>query len=213
MALNQEYFDAIHIDVVKKKYYNANKVEAVFADIRREAEALTAENERMRSALSALADRRVELGDAMLSAQGVYRGIIEKANARAAEIIAEAERRAAEIEEEARQQQSAAIERVERLFGVMKEQHLAAIEALNSEWQDYLCGLYPEEPPAPEPDDEQPAEEPVSAEESAPAGEDEAAAMPEESAAEDAPAVELPPDLSEKVDAIAREIFAIDEDA
>ena len=63
MALNQEYFDAIHIDVVKKKYYNANKVEAVFADIRREAEALTAENERMRSALSALADRRVELGD------------------------------------------------------------------------------------------------------------------------------------------------------
>ncbi len=213
MALTQDYFDAIHIEVVKKKYYNANKVEAVLADIRRQAEEMNAENERMRSALSALADRRVELGDAMLSAQGVYRGIIEKANARADAIIAEAERRAAEIEEEARQQQSAAIERVERLFGVMKEQHLAAIEALNSEWQDYLCGLYPEEAPAPEAAEEQPAEEPVSAEESAPAGEDEAAAMPEESAAEDAPAVELPPDLGEKVDAIAREIFAIDEDA
>ena len=214
MALNQEYFDAIHIDVVKKKYYNANKVEAVFADIRREAEALTAENERMRSALSALADRRVELGDAMLSAQGVYRGIIEKANARAAEIIAEAERRAAAIEEEARQQQSAAIGRVERLFGVMKEQHLAAIEALNSEWQDYLCGLYPEEAPAPEAADEQPAEDAAPAEE-APAREGEAAAAPAaptEEAAEDTAAVELPPDLAEKVDAIAREIFAIDGD-
>ena len=43
MALDQEYFDAIHIDVVKRKYYNANKVEAVFEDIRRQAAALTAE--------------------------------------------------------------------------------------------------------------------------------------------------------------------------
>lgn len=191
MALNQEYFDAIHIDVVKKKYYNANKVEAVFADIRREAEELNAENERMRTALSALADRRVELGDAMLSAQGVYRGIIEKANARAADIVAEAERRAAAIEEEARQQQSAAIERVERLFGVMKEQHLAAIETLNKEWQDYLCGLYPEEGEA--------------------AGDD-SAALAEEAPA-DAPAEDpLPADLADKVDAIARELFAIGEE-
>ena len=196
MALNQEYFDAIHIDVVKKKYYNANTVEAVFADIRREAEELTAENERMRTALSALADRRVELGDAMLSAQGVYRGIVEKANARAAAIIAEAERRAAEIEEEARQQQSAAIERVERLFGVMKEQHMAAIVTLNKEWQDYLCGLYPEE---------------GAAEPTAEAGGD--AAPEEEASADSAPAEEpLPADLADKVDAIARELFAIEED-
>ncbi len=197
MALNQEYFDAIHIDVVKKKYYNANKVEAVFADIRREAEELTAENERMRTALSALADRRVELGDAMLSAQGVYRGIIEKANARAAAIIAEAERRAAAIEEEARQQQSAAIERVERLFGVMKEQHLAAIETLNKEWQDYLCGLYPEEGAAEEPTAEADGD----------------TALEEEASADSVPAGEpLPADLADKVDAIARELFAIEED-
>ena len=31
MALDQNYFDAINIDVVKKKYYNANKVNAVGA--------------------------------------------------------------------------------------------------------------------------------------------------------------------------------------
>ena len=29
MALDQEYFDSIQIDVVKKKYYNANKVNAL----------------------------------------------------------------------------------------------------------------------------------------------------------------------------------------
>ena len=40
MALNKEYFDAIHIDVVKKKYYNANTVEAVFSDIKEQALAM-----------------------------------------------------------------------------------------------------------------------------------------------------------------------------
>ena len=32
MALDQAYFDAINIDLVKKKYYNANKVEAVLEE-------------------------------------------------------------------------------------------------------------------------------------------------------------------------------------
>lgn len=189
MALNSEYFDAIHIEVVKKKYYNANKVEAVLADIRRQAEEMNAENERMHSALSALADRRVELGDAMLSAQGVYRGIIEKANARADEIVADAERKAAALVEETQRQQDEAVQRVERLFGTMKEQHLAAIDALNREWQAYLCGLYAEEAPAAA----------------------DAEAEPEETA-EEASTQPLPADLADKVDAIAKELFAIGEE-
>ena len=47
MALNKEYFDSIHIDVVKKKYYNANKVEAVFSDIKKQALAMYEENKSM----------------------------------------------------------------------------------------------------------------------------------------------------------------------
>ena len=178
MALNKEYFDAIHIDVVKKKYYNANKVEAVLADIRRQAKELTAENERMRQALSALADRRVELGDAMLSAQGVYRTIVEKANARAAEIERDARQKAADIVAETQRQQEDAVQRTERLFTAMKAQHQAAIDAINAEWQDYLCGLNVEEAAA------EPAEEPEQA----------------------------PEDLAEKVGAIARELFEINEE-
>lgn len=181
MALDRAYFDAIELDVVKKKYYNAKKVDAVLADIRHEAEELTAENERMRSALSALADRRVELGDAMLSGQGIYRGIVEKANARAAEIVSDAEKRAAAVTEEAQKQREASVQRTERLFNTMKQQHLAAIEALNGEWQQYLCSLYPEDTP----------EEDTAPGESAP---DEA----------------VPDDLSDKVDAIARQLFAIE---
>ena len=43
MALDKEYFDAISIDLVKKKYYNANKVNAVLDDIRAQALAMTEE--------------------------------------------------------------------------------------------------------------------------------------------------------------------------
>ena len=153
MALDKAYFDGIHIDVVKKKYYNANKVEAVFADIRRQAEELTAENERMHQALSTLADRRVELGDAVLSAQGVYRGIVEKANARADEILKDARQKAEEIVAETQRQQEDAVQRVERLFSTMKQQHLDAINTLNDEWQDYLCNLYPEQAEQQAPED------------------------------------------------------------
>ena len=39
MALDAAYFDSIYIEVVKKKYYEAAKVQKVFRDIRRQAEA------------------------------------------------------------------------------------------------------------------------------------------------------------------------------
>ena len=160
MALDKKYFEDIKIDVVKKKYYNAKKVEAVFDDIRRQAKELNAENDRMRQALSALADRRVELGDAVLSAQGVYRGLVEKARERAEEIVAEARQHAEEIRAEAQRQQDEAVQRVEKLFSTMKAQHEAAIETINAEWQDYLCGLYAERggEPAAEKPEEAPAD-------------------------------------------------------
>lgn len=151
MALDKEYFDSIHIDVVKKKYYNANKVEAVFRDIRSQAEALYAENEQMRAQLENLNDKKFEIGDAVLSAQALYRQIVDKANARAEEIIAHAERRRDEIVEETRQQQDYAVQRVENCYTRIKEQHMACIDAINAEWQDFLCGLFPEEDAEPVP--------------------------------------------------------------
>ena len=145
MALNQEYFDSIHIDVVKKKYYNANKVNAVFEDIRQQAEALIAENEAMRHQLSSLNDRKVEIGDAVLSAQAIYREVVAKANERASQILEDAEQRRTEMLEKTMQQQEYAVQRVEACYTRMKEQHLSCIEALNAEWQDFLCGLLPDD--------------------------------------------------------------------
>ena len=150
MALNKEYFDSIHIDVVKKKYYNANKVEAVFRDIQSQAAVLIEENKRMRDQLDAVNDTKVEIGDAILTAQKVYKEVVDKANARAAAIIADAEQQREEMLKETAAQQEYAVQRVEHCYSRMKEQHMAAIDALNSEWQDFLCGLYPddEEKPA-----------------------------------------------------------------
>ena len=144
MALDAEYFDSIYIDVVKKKYYNANKVRAVFEDIRRQAEALNAENLALRRQLSELNGRKVELGDALLSAQTIYQEIVERAKARAGEIVEEAEKRRDQILQETQRQQEYSVSRVEEAFGRLKQMHLDSIEAINAEWQDYLCGLYPE---------------------------------------------------------------------
>ena len=175
MALDQEYFDSIHIDVVKKKYYNANKVEAVFADIRRQAQELTEENARLREQLQGVGDRKAELGEAVFSAQELYRDIIDKANRRAAAIVAEAEQKRLAIDGENQRQQDYSVQKVEQCFDRVRRQQQAAMDTLNAAWQDFLCGLYPEEslsPSEPDPD--------------------------------------MPEDLREKVDAIARELFALE---
>jgi len=170
MALDREYFDAIHIDVVKKKYYNANKVEAVFEDIRRRAEELTEENERLRRELDVHRGRSEGLGDAVVSAQAIYRRIIKKANERAEAILADARRESEEIRRSSQAQQDYAVQQVERCISRVRQLQMNAIEEINAEWQRFLCGLYPEE---------------------------------------DTPDPDAPADLGEKVDAIARELQAI----
>lgn len=172
MALDKAYFDSIQIDVVKKKYYNANKVEAVFSDIRRQAEELMEENADLRRRLRGQEDRRAELGEAVYSAQEVYRIIIEKANQKADAILAEAEeiRRSARLETQ--RQSDYSVQLVESCLRRVREQQQASLDAVDAAWQQYLCGLYPE------------------TEEETP---------------------EAPPaDLSEKVDAIARELQALE---
>ena len=133
MALNKEYFDAINIDVVKKKYYNANKVNAVLEDIRTQAEAMCSENVSMKAQLEAINGRKSEISDAVLSAQGIYREIVEKAALRAEAIIKDAERKAAEklreaekksaeLAEQAQLQQEHSVKHAEALFDKLRRQ-------------------------------------------------------------------------------------------
>lgn len=196
MALNAEYFDSIYIEVIKKKYYSAEKVQAVFAEIRRQAEELNAENESLRGELAKINSQKVELGEVLLSAQTVYQDILERAREKAEAITKEAEQRSAAILEDTRQQseqilarsnqqEEITVRRVEKAFQRMKELHLASIDALNAQWQDFLCSLDPGADLEPQKTEAEPA-------------------PPREDAA-------LPPDLEEKVGAIAEQLFSLEE--
>lgn len=157
MALNQEYFDSIQIDVVKKKYYNANKVNAVLEDIRAQAQALETENQTLRAQLEAFSQRRDEIGDTLLTAQAAARDIVTKAKAQAGHILADAQHQREELLAGTTDQQEYAVACVERTFDKLKRQQLENIDILNGLWQEFLCGLGPELPkPAPAPE-KQPA--------------------------------------------------------
>ena len=162
MALDQAYFDAIQIDVVKKKYYNANKVETVFADIRRQAQELAEENERLRQ----LNGQKNEIVETLLSAKKIAQQILQEAQAQAEAIVAEAQAQAdgilAEADERLRAsredklaEQRAAVQRMEACYSRVREQLLSCVDSLNADWQDYLCALEDEEEaPAPKDLDE-----------------------------------------------------------
>ena len=188
MALDGGYFDSIYIEVVKKKYYKASKVQAVFAEIRQQAEALNEENRSLRQRLQEQESRKAELGGVMLSAQDVYQDILEQAKKKAAVITAEAEQQSEEILARAREESEKMLSRsrereqnaaqlVEQALERMKRIHQDSMAALDAQWQDFLCSLEPE-----------PRELPGPAE-----------------------GTETPPDLEEKVGAIAAEIFALEE--
>ena len=183
MALDQAYFDAIHIDVVKKKYYNVNKVEAVFADIRRQAQDLQAENEELRKKLAEKSDPSAELTDAIYSAQSVYRSIVERANQRAEAILEQAEQQRLAILDENQHQRDYAVQAVEQCLQRLRDQQQESLGTINAAWQEFLCGLYPEDNPA---------------------------ASKRKGPAETAVG-EIPSDLGEKVGAIARELLSIEE--
>ena len=169
MALDQAFFDAIQIDLVKKKYYNANKVEAVLDEIRRQALALTEENARLRSRLEQLDSRKAEIGDALLSAKAIARQILQEAQTQADGIVAAAEERSRELRALSVSGQEETVRRTEACYSRVRELLLGCVDGVNAEWQEYLCSL------------------------------------------EDEDIAPAPADLDEKVGAIAREVFAIED--
>lgn len=207
MSLTKEFFDSIQIELVKRKYYNSNKVDAVLNDIRCRARVLMEENERLTAELEAFTSQKAQIADAVMNAQLLHTDIVEKANRqaddkaaqaeesaklilaeasdRAQEIISAANAQAEKLLEQAQdkikraenmqfeldslkqQQLEYAVDKMEGCFSKLRQRHLEAIDAINLQWQEFLCGLY----------------------------EDDAA---------------TPADLSEKVDAIARELGEMD---
>lgn len=148
MALDKEYFDSIDINIVRQKYYNANKVNSVLEDIRRQAEAMAEENLRLKEQLSELSQGKSQIGDTLLTAQAAARDIVSKAKAQAAKIVAEAQQQREFILAGAVDQQEYAADCVRRAFDKIVHQQLESIELLNGMWQEFLCGLITDAPQA-----------------------------------------------------------------
>ena len=140
MALDQKYFDDINIDVVKKKYYNANKVNAVLEDIREHALRLEEENRNLREQLESLSSRKEEIGDAILSAKTVSQQIISDACVQSEKLLNDS-RLKEHLLAEAAERQEYCVRQAEKLYSGMRERQLESIEALDDDWQSFLCGL------------------------------------------------------------------------
>lgn len=118
--------------------------------------------------------RRTSAADYLISAKTLSKQIVDRGRKQADDIIAEAEARAEEIVNQARQKaeeilaearrdaemlreervipagsadQEHAVRCVEDCFARLRQHQQEAIDLLNEQWQQFLCGLYTEEEP------------------------------------------------------------------
>ncbi|MBR0207548.1 MAG: DivIVA domain-containing protein [Oscillospiraceae bacterium] len=163
MALGREYLELLGLEIAKKKYYNAARVESVIEDFSRRAASLERENITLREQAQKLSSGREEIGEAILSAKVIAQQLIAEAKAQAetilaeareeaARIVAEAEeqtvRLSAEAEEKTRSLAAAREEREQRTVQAAEESYLhlrekaqEALGLLDGEWQRFLCSI------------------------------------------------------------------------
>ncbi|MBQ1235626.1 MAG: DivIVA domain-containing protein, partial [Oscillospiraceae bacterium] len=83
--MDMNIFDTAGLELVKKKYYNADKVEELAAYTQAEFEKLSRENAELKSQLEALSSQKGQISDTLMSAQSIARQIIEDAKLQAEE--------------------------------------------------------------------------------------------------------------------------------
>lgn len=138
------YLDSVSIDVVKRKYYNANKVNAVFDEVRTLAAALLAENEQLRKDLGAHSQEQQKSLEALDSLQQAYREALAAAHARADEMLSSAESESAAIREKALLREENAARSVEECLNTVRVRAEQNVEFINTQLQKFLTTLYEE---------------------------------------------------------------------
>ena len=148
---------------MKRKYYNANKVNAVFEEIRSLAEKLVDENERLQVQIQEKEDleKKEQAERASLKeVQETYRELLAKAHVRAEAIVSDAEDYRTAMEKLAEQRCSYAARQLESVMSTLRRREEQNIEYLNSQMQTFLAELYDadrEENPGEEEDGKLPA--------------------------------------------------------
>ena len=97
MALDEKFFDSLNMELVKKKYYNAEKVNSLLADIRQRVGETNQENKLLKDQLGEMNSKKSEIGDLWLEAQGMSKEITGRANSKADKIVEAARKEAEEI--------------------------------------------------------------------------------------------------------------------
>ena len=167
MALDQAFFDGISLVVHKNKYYNAERVDALLEDIRRQALKMNSDNEILRRQLFSLVGQKTEIGETLLSAKAIAQQIIQDAEDQAAKTLAEAEAQSREIVAGAEERQQKLQKTVDTAEKKLRKRMAACLDEIG----DDLHALFEATEKAPE-----------------------------------AP----PADMADKVDAIAREVYAME---
>lgn len=94
MTLDELLFEFTNLDVIKRKYYDASKVNSLLNDIRRCAEETSRENKRLKEQLDELNGKRTQIADMFLEAQTMSKEIAGKASAKADRLMKEAQKEA-----------------------------------------------------------------------------------------------------------------------
>ena len=152
MPLDKEYLESLGLEIAKKKYYNAAKVESVIEELSGRSAALADENAALRERVSALDAGREEIGEAILSAKIVARQLIAEAQEEADALLADAKEKAERLVAEAGEKSRALLEDGEtreqktirgaqEAYLQLREQCLDAVRMLDGEWQRFLCSF------------------------------------------------------------------------
>lgn len=151
MALDRNYLSSLGLEIAKRKYYNAAKVEDVLesfqlnaAHLAQENSTLAQDNRDLRARLESLSYGREEIGDAILSAKTIAQQLIADARQRADALTAEsvdnadalitaAQEKAEQIVSEARERADALIADAEaRRDAILAESEKRDHDALES---------------------------------------------------------------------------------
>ena len=142
------YLDSVSIDVVKRKYYNANKVNAVFDELRIMATELQTENEQLRQELGTQSQEQLKTQETLDSLQRAYREALTAAHARADEMLQSAEKESAAIRKKAQFREENAARSVEECLNTVRVRAEQNVEFINTQLQKFLSTLYEEETPS-----------------------------------------------------------------
>lgn len=197
MALDKDYLESLGLEIAKKKYYNAARVESVIEQLDRRAAALEADKRALQDRLSDISFGREEIGDAILSAKTISQQMIAEAREKSERMLAEAREEAGRLLAEAQEKrertlaecgarEQEAVQKVQSCYLQLRELYVGALRRLDGEWQGFLCSLDAE------------AQQPW---------------IEEERAGAVSTADAAPPDLTQRLSAIADQLQALgDED-